>query len=386
MPDNSIDFGHLFQLARRQELSDIDSEDLNAAESRLLDELKSLQARIQTFDSEPKPQPEFDFARLLQRLRFPLESASPNPATADLDSSLQDEIPAQIGDYEIRESIGRGGCADVYRAHHRLLHQDFAIKAIRTSENPVSLERFQREMRVIAALRCPHVITATDAREQDDRLYLVTEFVDGITLSQLIQQQGPLPVGHACELVRQTCSGLRVIHKLGIVHRDLKPSNLMINRDAIVKILDLGLVSLRGADNTFTEGSLPATSLTSASHLMGTVDYVSPEQIDDARIADARSDFYSLGCVLHFLLTGQVPFPTSLYPSKIARLIAHQAVSADAVDQIRVDVPSPVVELVSSLLQKNPDDRPSKASEIMDQLAPHCSSIDLTKLSWFNVA
>src|SRR5207302_5038885 len=174
------------------------------------------------------------------------------------------------------------------------------------------LERFQRETRLLAELRHPHIVQAYDAGLAGDVWFLAMELLEGIDLAGLVHQRGRLPVGLACEYIRQAALGLQHAHQRGLVHRDIKPSNLFLTAEG-VKLLDLGLARPQAAG---AQGEL-----TQNNSVMGTPDYLAPEQAVDPRKAGARSDLYSLGCTLYFLLTGQPPFPEGTLTQK---LLAHQ--------------------------------------------------------------
>ena len=216
-------------------------------------------------------------------------------------------MPERIGQYQLLKQIGRGGMGLVYLARHLKLGRTVALKllpGLHLSEKS-AIVRLQREIAATGRLQHPNIVFATDANEEDGIDYLVMEHIEGIDVGRLVAALGPLPCPVACEIIRQAALGLAHVHGCGLVHRDLKPSNLMLAADGVVKILDLGLALLR-------EG-LPGNeeSATQTGYLLGTADYVSPEQLHDPHDADVRSDLYSLGCTFYKLLTGHAPFSGS---------------------------------------------------------------------------
>lgn len=202
-----------------------------------------------------------------------------------------DEPPATLGQYELLERIGRGGMGSVWKAMHVRLKRLAAVKLLPTErmQNDQAVARFQREMEAVGRLDHPNLVRAHDAGESDGQHYLVMEYLDGRHLGQVVRALGPLPLADACEIVRQAAIGLQYAHEHGLVHRDVKPSNLMLTAEGQVKVLDLGLARLTG-DQT------PCDDATGTGQVMGTGDYIAPEQGQDTRRADRRSDVYSLGC------------------------------------------------------------------------------------------
>ena len=203
-------------------------------------------------------------------------------------------LPYRIGKYQLLEELGHGGMARVYRAVHNTLQNEVAVKLFSTkqSRNPSALRRFEREMKVIGRLKHPNVVAAIDAGAIQGQHFLVLEYVRGLNFEQLVRWLGPLSIGAATEAIRQAALGLDHAHRLGIVHRDIKPSNLMLDDTGTVKLTDFGLAQLKPLSEE--------TGITGAEQIMGTVDYIAPEQIVNASAVDSRADIYSLG--LHALL------------------------------------------------------------------------------------
>ncbi len=229
-------------------------------------------------------------------------------------------------------------------------------------------------MKAVGKLSHSNIVQATDAGMEDGTHYLVMELVDGSDLSKLVTQRGRLPVAEACELIRQAAEGLQHAHKNGLVHRDIKPSNLMLTTNGSVKILDLGLALLGGVHH---EG---VGELTTTGQIMGTIDYMAPEQGSDTHNVDIRADVYSLGATLFKLLTGKAPFEGEQYKTPIKKLMALANVEPPRVDTLRPEVPKALADLVQRMLSKSPKERPTPPSELSRLLEPFAQGADLSKL------
>lgn len=261
-----------------------------------------------------------------------------------------------IGPYRVLERLGEGGAGQVFKARHLAMDRIVALKIIRRellSEAEV-VSRFYREIAVVGQLSHPNIVHAYDAGPIGATHVLAMEYVEGIDLHRLVRQSGPLPVEQACAYIEQTSHGLQYAHERGLVHRDIKPPNLLLTSEqastpGIVKILDLGLARLNqtAVDGTLTSILTPVNSV-----MMGTPDYMAPEQAVNFHAADVRSDIYSLGCTLHYLLTGQPPFPGGNLTEKLLR---HQ--QADPIDLQKHELPREVVPILRRMLAKNPADR-----------------------------
>ncbi|MCS7468946.1 protein kinase [Stieleria sp. ICT_E10.1] len=295
------------------------------------------------------------------------QSSHFNPANAML------EPGKRIGPYELLRPIGRGGMGTVYLARHRDLGKQVAIKVLPAapSGNDQRLERFLREIRAAGSLEHASIVNATDAGQHDGVHYLAMEYIDGLDLSQ-IARAVKLSVADACEVVRQAALGLAYAHAEGIVHRDIKPSNLMLRRDGEVKILDFGLAQMSRWDGELAE-------LTTVGQLMGTLDYMSPEQAEQPTAVDYRADLYSLGATLFRLLVGRAPLAAApdLSPLAKLRLLANHR--PPRLDTLRDDLPPELVELTASLLSAA-DQRPASASHVAEALSQFCIGYDLAAL------
>lgn len=287
------------------------------------------------------------------------------------------ETPATIGSYRILEPLGAGGMGMVYKARHEKLKRTVAVKLLPVQRwvGPAAVARFQREMEIIGGLDHPNIVRASDAGEEDGMHYLVMDHVDGLDLSRLVRRVGPLPVAEACEIVRQAAEGLAYVHDAKLVHRDIKPSNLMLTRDGTVKILDLGLAML---GEQYLEGE---NNLTTIGQLMGTLDYMAPEQAADSHQVDIRADVYSLGATLYKLLTGHAPFSGAPYNTLLKKALALASDPVPPVQESRQELPAELAEVVDRMLAKDPNERFSSPDEVAAALIPFATEADLVALS-----
>jgi serine/threonine protein kinase len=274
--------------------------------------------------------------------------------------------------YRVLGLVGIGGMGAVYKAEHRLMERLVALKVISPSflQNAAAVDRFHREFKSAARLSHPNVVTAFDAEREGNLHFLVMEFVEGLSLDRLVQQAGKLPVPQACHLMHQAALGLAHAHERGMVHRDIKPHNLMVSRKGHLKILDFGLARLASehfAEPSGQTGGSDRPSATTAGMILGTPDYIAPEQAADARTADIRSDIYSLGCTLYFALTGQPPFPRGSF---VEKLKLHAMSSPTPIRELRPDVPPELARVLDKMLAKQPADRYQAPGELARDLAP----------------
>lgn len=284
-----------------------------------------------------------------------------------------------IGPYVILDKLGEGGMGKVYRAMQLSLGRVVALKVVRSSllRNEITLKRFQREVRAAAKLKHPNIVTVFDADQVGDRHFLVMECIAGSDLSRLVKERGPLPVPLACSVVRQAALGLQSAHDLGFIHRDIKPSNLLIATDpkgqftvrSVVKILDMGLARLQSDDPA---GENISTELTRTGTVIGTPEFMSPEQAKNSSAVDQRSDLYSMGCTFYYLLIGESPFPNG---TPLEKLLQHQMDAPRPVQLIRMDIPPEVATIVHTLLAKRPDDRFQSGAALANALEPWCSDL-----------
>src|SRR5262245_23903735 len=249
-------------------------------------------------------------------------------------------VPPELADhprYRILEVVGEGGMGVVYKAEHKLMARAVALKVIRKRlmASADAVERFRREVKAAAQLSHPNIVVAHDAEEAGGLHFLVMEHVEGISLHRLVAKRGPLAVGMACHFVRQVALGLQHAHSKGMVHRDIKPHNLMVTRKGLVKILDFGLARLTEEPS--------GNSATRPNIVVGTPDYLAPEQARNSSRVDIRADLYALGCTFYFMLTGRTPFGGD---SPLEKMLAHTEVPTPSVMALRADVPAEVANIV----------------------------------------
>jgi WD40 repeat protein/tRNA A-37 threonylcarbamoyl transferase component Bud32 len=262
--------------------------------------------------------------------------------------------------YRVVCLLGAGGMGEVYKAEHRVMHRAVALKVINRAytSSRAAVERFRREVRAAARLSHPNIVTTYDAEDAGTTLFLAMEFVEGISLGRRVKERGPLSVAEACDCIRQAALGLQHAHERGMVHRDVKPDNLIRCLDGTVKVLDFGLAALAAERND---------GLTDTNVVMGTPDFMAPEQAEDARSADIRADVYSLGCTLYFLLTGSVPYPADTPQRKI---LAHRDRPVPSLRRAVPDIPPRLAFIVERMLAKKPENRFQTPGEVAAALAP----------------
>jgi serine/threonine-protein kinase len=276
------------------------------------------------------------------------------------------EAALHVGPYLLLERLGAGGMGQVFKARHTRLGKLVALKLIHPHYlgDRAAAKRFLREMQSLSRLDHPNIVRALDAGEDNGRAYLVMEYVEGADLARLLKDKGALSLALACDCARQAALALQHAHEQGLVHRDVKPSNLLLAADGTVKLLDLGLARLGATGETDA-----ATTLTDTGLLMGTPDYVAPEQILDSKRVDIRADLYSLGCTLYHLLAGRPPFAGGTAGQK---LMQHQMIEPPALATLRPEVPATLVAVVQKLMAKKPEDRYQSPPELAAMLWTTC--------------
>lgn len=292
-----------------------------------------------------------------------------------------------IGHYLCLNKIGEGGMGQVFKARQRPLNRIVALKVLRRDcmDNKKTVQRFQREIRAVGQLQHPHIVRAHDADENGGLNYIAMEYIEGVDLARMVKRQGPLAIEAALDYIRQAALGLQHAHEAGLVHRDIKPANLLVASEngssrtraaykfrwGMVKLLDLGLARL--ADPT-------EASLTILGTVMGTPDFIAPEQALDPHACDVRADLYSLGCTLYYLIAGRIPFPRGGVTEKLmahqsqqpeplatvrqARLMQESAKTGKRIDDSFGIVPPEAEVIVRKLMAKRPDDRFQSAAEL----------------------
>lgn len=326
----------------------------------------------------PTKEDEPEFQRLYARLW---------EATPDLGETSADFVPLQlanppvgplpqvVGNYELLECVGRGAWGAVYRARHTKLEQTVAVKVLDTSclHAGAAVELFLQEMKAAGELNHPNIVRATDAGDDRGVHYLVMEFVAGIDAGKLLQQAGPLAIADACEIVRQAAAGLEFAHARSWIHRDVKPSNLLVGRDGVVKLLDLGIAG-KHSEGDSSRG--PIGGDPSGRSPLGTAEYMAPEQWQNFSAVDARADVFSLGCTLYRLITGSVPFEGG--PHRVAAGAGGMTTAAKLAE--RTAIPRGLAKILERMLAPRPEDRLASAAEVERELAKWARRAELPEL------
>jgi serine/threonine protein kinase len=264
-----------------------------------------------------------------------------------------------LGNYVVLDKLGQGGMGAVYKARHKVMKRVVALKVLSPdlTKTDEAVQRFQREVEAAAHLEHPNIIVAHDADCVGKTHFLVMQYVDGSDLSHLVKEKGPLPVDKGVNVILQAARGLEYAHGRGIVHRDIKPANLLLDREGVLKILDMGLARF--------SGGAARDELTHSGAVMGTVDYMSPEQALSTRNADARSDIYSLGLALWYVLTGRVAYEGD---SMMAKLLAHRETTVPSLKGARAEVPAALDAVFRKMVAKKPEQRFQTMTEVITAL------------------
>ena len=274
-----------------------------------------------------------------------------------------------LGQYRLLQLLGSGGMSAVYLAQHMIANNRRAIKVLPKSRaaDKSYLDRFYLEGRAAASLRHPNVAQIVDLANDGDLHYMVMELVEGIDLDQLVKQNGPLDFVAALDYVRQVADALRHAHSRNIIHRDIKPANIMVLNDRkTVKLLDLGLALMRDQETSLT--------IMHNEKVMGTADYLSPEQAIDSHKIDQRADIYSLGCTLYFLIAGHPPFPDGTIAQRIAK---HQSTDPPSLEVLKPGCPISIARLCQKMMKKKADERFADCQELYDAIQKTMTLISL---------
>jgi serine/threonine protein kinase len=295
---------------------------------------------------------------------------------------LEGHEQLQVGKYRLLDLIGRGGMGLVFLAEPippqgaseakptgRSKSAPFdsqnlvALKVMTQLGNPKGVKRYLQEVQAATALVHPHIVRTLDSGVADGCHFLVMEFLPGRDLNAIMFDQSPLPVSWSCEVIRQAALGLQYAHEQGLVHRDIKPHNILVTPEPDfltphARILDFGLAHIAAESNSLRD-------VTQTGAVMGTADYISPEQAMSAKHADIRSDIFGLGCTLFQLITGELPFQGN---NVMEKLMARITTIPPSVSALRAEAHSDLDDLVSSMLRTNPNDRPQTPVEIADEL------------------
>ncbi len=298
----------------------------------------------------------------------------PTKISAALPGAADENLAKKLGPYELLAKLGEGGMGAVYRAQHEHLGKMVAIKILPAvaMRDPALVGRFRREMKAVGALHHPNIVGAHDAGEAAGVHFLVMEYVAGKDLSTVLKELGPLSVEQAISCTLQAARGLEFAHRKGIVHRDIKPANLLLDEEGTLKILDMGLARLD--DNAHNIAA--QEGLTQSGQVMGTVDYMAPEQAFDTHRADAKADVYSLGCTLYRLLTGQNAYAGDTIVQKI---LAHREKPIPSLRAARPEVPAALDKLFQQMLAKQTDERISMSDVVKELTALQASPSPATE-------
>ncbi|WP_157369971.1 serine/threonine-protein kinase [Zavarzinella formosa] len=270
------------------------------------------------------------------------------------------------GKYKVLEHLGTGGMGAVYLCEHRHMRRRVAVKLLPPDKNdPDRIPRFQREAQAIAMMNHPNIVRAFDVDREGAVHFLVMEFIDGISLQQLVDRRGPLGIARTVNYVSQVACGLQHAGEMGLVHRDIKPSNLMIDTLGAIKILDLGLAR-------FATLSLDTPSQKDSQIVLGTADYLAPEQARTSTV-DIRADIYGLGAVAYFMLTGHPPFDGGNVAQKLMR---HQSEVPRLLSEEDPKIPVELATVIARMLAKSPADRPLTPARVVDELQPWLMDVD----------
>ncbi|MEX2027572.1 MAG: serine/threonine-protein kinase, partial [Pirellulaceae bacterium] len=255
----------------------------------------------------------------------------------------------KLGKYKLLRHIGSGGMSAVYLAEHTMLKRQRAIKILpkKRVNDSSYLARFHLEAQATASLDHPNIVRAYDVDNDGDQHYLVMEYIEGKDFQTIVKQEGPLPLELACNYVAQAAEGFTYAHENNLIHRDVKPANLLVDQKGVVKILDLGLA-------LYSDGENASLTMTHNENVLGTADYLSPEQAVNSHKVDSRTDIYSLGCTLYYLLTGHPPFPEGSLAQRIAK---HQTQMPEDIRKDRPDCPRDLVDICVKMMQKKPERR-----------------------------
>lgn len=285
-----------------------------------------------------------------------------------------------LGKYVMRRPLGQGGMGVVYEAEHSVLNTRVAVKLLPKAKNDVerSVSRFMAEARAAAKLNHPNLTRVHDCDVTQGRRFMVMELVQGTDLGELVSRNGPLSISLALLLLKQAAAGLEHAHEQGVIHRDVKPQNFLVNTHGELKVTDLGLA-------LFQVDTPERHTRDGENSVVGTVDFVAPEQAWESTNVDRRADIYSLGCTLYFMLTGKPPFASGTLAQRIAK---QQTAVATPISYHRSDCPSAVEKLCRMMMEKRPQDRIQSmglvvdaAQQILEELPQHDAHDELSGIS-----
>jgi serine/threonine protein kinase len=311
---------------------------------KLLNELAA--ARVCLLDGKTKA--EYD-----ARLAAKVARSDPRNEAADAKPSAGPAADgAALGEYLLLDLVGTSKTGQVFKARHRAMGRVVALKVLskQALRSRDLVERFRRKIKILAGLSHPNLVAAYDAGERDGTHYLIMEFVDGRDLARVVKDDGLPPVENTRDHIAQAAAGLGYLHAHNIYHRNVKPGNLLLDRHGVVKVIGLGMARMQEQE----ADPEPQGDVTQTGFVLGTPDFMSPEQAFDSRSADHRSDIYSLGCTLYALLTGSLPYPEK---SQIKKMLSHRNDPIPAARAKRPEVTPELDAILARMMAKDPDDR-----------------------------
>lgn len=332
-----------------------------AAGERAADAVRLLEAIVAALRClvDPDTRQAYDDS-LRRRLESPDVPPVPDESLADPLAETDVVRGVEFGDYWLLDLLAGDASGDVHRAAHRRTHRVVAIKRMRPSGqlSGEQIERFFRKVRILATLAHPNLVSAHHAGQDGGRYFLVMDYIDGKDLSRLLKEQGPFAIQSAVSYVLQAAAALGCLHDHHILHRNVKPSNLMLDPHGTIRVVGLGMARMEAAAHEPT--------LTQAGAIVGTPDFMAPEQIANPSGVDVRADIYSLGCTLFSLLTGQAPYPEA---SAVQKMLAHRQAKVPSARALRPEVPRAIDQVIAKCMAKDPHQRYASMDELATELA-----------------
>lgn len=296
---------------------------------------------------------------------------------------MAEKIPETIGKYKIMSLVAKGGMGAVYKAVHPSLKRLVIIKKLTIRNNATVKERFKREAQILLDMQSPYIVHLFDYFTEGQSHYIVEEFVDGLSLAQLLDKQVALGTELALLIFHDACLSLKFAHARGIVHRDIKPGNILISKRAEVKLADFGIASSESGDELPLSPSADSSStkvdgnLTQSGVTLGTPAYMSPEQITDSRSVDKRADIYSMGVMLYEMLTGSKPFPSNLNPETLEKIKKGKYINPRKIDK---NIPPVICRMIKKMLRANPDRRFQSIEKVIAIVKKYLSHYNTHKI------
>lgn len=323
------------------------------------------------FRNQPPVVPSADAQKTVISKRAPAPAQAPDRAVSpfELGQTLEGQL---LGHFQLEEFVGGGGMGAVFRATDTMLGRTVAVKVVSGEQtDEETLKRFRNEAQSAARLDHPNIARVYYVGEDEGWNYIVFEFIEGVNIRDLVDQQGPLSVEDTVSYTLQVAEALDHAWQRDVIHRDIKPSNILVLPDGRAKLVDMGLARFQQVESS-------AEDLTASGVTLGTFDYISPEQARDPRNTDVRSDLYSLGCTMFYMLSGQPPFPDG---TVLQKLLSHSSDEPPDVHELRPDIGDEVADIIDKLLAKSPDDRFQSPSELIGQLILAADHLGLSNVS-----